>query len=164
MNIVASIDGRDVPFEHPIFTGILPRPLVITSRQGADYILKHSGWDAELVSEPRDLAACGSHIQIIAKGEERPDTKALMRLLRDSGLEYVSVEAPGYIWNLIRENLLDEYLLNYSGVMAGGSNIVGGWAGYTVENHPHAALLSVGYHKGFLFTRQKLVYGGKEQW
>ena len=49
-------------------------------------------------------------------------------------------------------------MLNYSGVMAGGAVAVGTQAGFTAQDHPHVALLSVGYGQGFLFTRQKLLY------
>lgn len=112
-----------------------------------------------LVEHPCDLTGGQDVIQVLAAGEDVPDTAALMKLLKDCGVDYVSVEAPGYIWQLIREGLLDEYMLNYSGVMAGGNTALGTWCGRTVADHPHAALLSVGWHKGFLYTRQKLIYG-----
>lgn len=98
-------------------------------------------------------------MQIIAVGEQEPNTAGLLHFLRACGLEYVSVEAPGYLWHLISKGLLDEYMLNYSGVMAGGMTALGVNAGFTVKQHPHAEILSVGYHRGFLYTRQKLHYG-----
>lgn len=159
LNLVASIDGRDVPVEHPIFHQLTPKPLILTSLPGADYLQGNMGQRVRVVTRPCDLAAGSGEIQVVAAGETGPDTAGLLALLRNSGLAYLSVEAPGYIWQLIREGLLDEYMLNYSGVMAGGGNAVGTWAGFTAERHPHAALLGVGWGKGFLFTRQKLLYG-----
>ena len=158
LNLVASIDGKDVPVEHPIFHQLTPKPLILTSLSGAAYLQAAFEQPVRVVTQPQDLIGGREVLQIVAAGEDTPDTAALLALLRQSGLRYLSVEAPGYIWQLIRENLLDEYLLNYSGVMAGGTVAVGTWAGYTAEHHPHAALLSVGYHPGFLFTRQKLIY------
>lgn len=158
LSIIASIDGRDVPLEHPIFSR-KEKPILITSLPGAAYLRQTMMQSSRIVTEPCDLAAGSGEIQILAAGVEKPDTGPLMALLRRSGVDYVSVEAPSYIWTLMREEFLDEYMLNYSGVMAGGPNTVGSWGGYSAEHHPHAALLSVGYQKGFLYTRQKLIYG-----
>lgn len=158
LNLVVSIDGRDVPVDHPIFHQLAPKPLILTSLSGADYLSAHMGQAVQVITRPWDGDSGAETIRIVAAGADRPDTAALLALLRHSGLEYLSVEAPGYIWQLIRENLLDEYMLNYSGVLAGGGNAVGAWAGYTAQSHPHAALLGVGWGRGFLFTRQKLLY------
>lgn len=158
LNLIASLDGTDVPVEHPIFHQLTPKPLILTSLAGAHHLQQVMGQPVRVVTQPCDLAAGTDLIQVVAAGEEHPDTAQLLRLLRESGLNYLSVEAPGYIWQLIREGLLDEYMLNYSGVMAGGNVAVGTWAGFTAEHHPHVALLSVGYGPGFLFTRQKLLY------
>ena len=158
LNLVVSLDGTDVPVDHPIFHQLTPKPMILTCRQGAEYLQSAMGQPTALVTQPQDLAAGADVIQILAVGDGCPDTAGLLKLLRESGLSYVSVEAPGYIWQLIREGLLDEYILNYSGVMAGGPNAVGVGAGFTAQAHPHVALLSVGYSRGFLFTRQKLIY------
>ena len=158
LNLVVTLDGTDVPVDHPIFHQLTPKPLILTSLAGAACLRETMGQSVRLVTGPCDLAAGSGEIQIVAAGEDRPDSAGILALLRASGLEYVSVEAPGYIWQLIRENLLDEYMLNYSGVMAGGGAAVGTWAGYTAQHHPHAALLGLGWGKGFLFTRQKLLY------
>ncbi len=158
LNLVVSIDGRDIPTGHPIFHQLTPKPLILTCMSGASYLKTAFDQPVQLVTQPQDLIGGRDVIQVVAAGADTPDTAALLALLRQSGLCYLSVEAPGYIWQLIREGLLDEYMLNYSGVMAGGDVAVGTWAGCTAERHPHAALLSVGCHPGFLFTRQKLLY------
>ena len=155
-NIIASVDGEDVPAESQILD-IKPAPLIITSLAGAQRLQERLDRPTQIVTQPFDPAATSNGIKIVAAGEERPDTQKLFALLRASGLQHISVEAPGYIWHLIGQGLLDEYLLNYSGVMAGGVQAVGTQAPFTTENHPHAALLSIGFHKGFVFTRQKLV-------
>lgn len=157
LSIVVTLDGTDVPLEHPTFS-MEEKPLIMTSKAGWRYLQEHMPQPVRLVEQPEDLRRDRSAIQVLAAGEEQPDTASLLQLLRACGLEYISVEAPGYIWQLIREERLDEYMLNYSGVMAGGNTALGTWAGQSVDSHPHAALLSVGWHKGFLYTRQKLIY------
>ena len=157
VSILASIDGRDVPFDHATLS-MTPAPVIMTSFAGAEYIRENIGREVRVITEPENLLCESDTVRILAAGEEKADTAALLKLLRDCGLEHVSVEAPGYIWTLMREGALDEYLLNYSGVMVGGNTALGLWGPFTAEKHPHAALLSLGYTKGFLFTRQKLLY------
>ena len=157
LSMIATLDGTDVPLQHAILD-MYPRPVILTSRKGARYLSEHLGRESRICEASCDLFEDDGVIKILCAGEERPDTPAILYMLRQSGIAYVSVEAPGYIWNLISECLLDEFLLNYSGVMVGGKHVMGANVPYTVENHPHAALLSVGYHKGFLYTRQKLLY------
>jgi riboflavin biosynthesis pyrimidine reductase len=164
VNIIASVDGRDVPLESKILD-MNPRPLIMTSKSGAEYLTRALGRPCETVTASVDYAendGSAGLIRIIASGDQSPDTAGLFAILRQSGLNYISAEAPGYIWHLIRERCLDEYFLNYSGVMAGGAYSVGTAASFTTKDHPHAALLSLGFHKGFIYTRQKLVYDGEE--
>lgn len=161
LDLIVSIDGRDVPLEHPTLK--LPeRPVILTSQAGGAWLREHLDQPVRLIDSPCDLREDQSVLRVLTAGEEVADTAGLLSLLRRSGLSHVSVEAPGYIWQLIREELLDEYLLNYSGVMAGGGTALGTWAGQTAERHPHALLLSVGWHRGFLYTRQKLIYGDSQ--
>ena len=157
LSIIASIDGKDVPFTHAIFS-MENAPVIATSLAGADYIRKNINREFEIITEPTDLLTDSDRIRIVAAGEEIADTVSIMKLLRGCGLKHISVEAPGYIWTLIRDKVLDEYFLNYSGVMAGGNTALGTWGPATVAEHSHAALLKVGFTEGFVFTRQKLIY------
>ena len=156
--LIPSVDGLDVPVEHAIFTRS-EQPVILTSAQGAERLPSRLNRPSRVLSGPTNLREGLEEVQIIAEGAQRPDTAGLLRFLRACGLEYISVEAPGYLWHLIGNGLLDEYMLNYSGVMAGGMTALGVNAGFTAGQHPHAEILSVGYHRGFLYTRQKLHYG-----
>jgi len=156
-SIIASADGKDIPFEHPVFS-MTPAPLIMTSEEGAEYIKKRMKREIRFVTEAENLYEESDVIRVLISGDKIADTAGLMKLLRDCGVKYASVEAPGYIWNLIHSGFLDEYLLNYSGVMAGGNVGIGMGLPFSYEAHPHAELLSVGFTKGFLFTRQKLIY------
>ena len=156
VSIIASVDGRDIPFEHATFS-MNPAPVILTSLDGADYVMKNIGRACRVITEPEDLLCESDTVRILAAGKEQADTALLMPLLRKCGLKHVCVEAPSYIWLLIRGGYLDEYFLNYSGVYAGGSTAIGGFAPCTAEDHPHAALLSAGFTPGFVFTRQKVI-------
>lgn len=158
LSILASLDGRDVPLAAPLLD-MQPAPVIITSLPGAAYLREHLGRPCQIVTEPGQLACPAGGIRLVAAGREWPDTAALLGLLRRAGLQYLSVEAPGYIWHLMHQGLLDEYLLNYSGVVAGGGVAMGATEPFTAAAHPHAQLLALGYHEGFIFTRQRLVYG-----
>lgn len=162
LSLVATFDGEDVPLRHAILD-MKPCPALLTSNKGAAFLAAHLGRSCAIFGTPCDLFCDDGVIKIIAAGEDEPDTAALMRILRQSGMNYVSIEAPGYIWHLIQTGILDEYMLNYSGVMVGGEYIIGSKKPFSTGNHPHAALLSAGYHRGFIYTRQKLIYDGAKQ-
>ncbi len=164
LSAIASLDGRDVPLTAQILD-MHPAPAILTSKAGAAFLQANLLRPCEVVEAPEagqappDLTKPAKHIRILAAGGDTPDTAALLRLLRAGGVGYASVEAPGYIWHLIGRGLLDEYLLNYSGVMAGGAVALGAAAPFTAKSHPHTQLLMLGWHRGFVFTRQRLVYG-----
>lgn len=156
LSVIASVDGRDLPLEAKILDRD-PAPLILTSLPGAAYLEKNLGRACRRYGGGSLLETSGT-IRIVAAGNGPPDTEQLMHMLWLGGVRHASVEAPGYIWHLMGEQLLDEYLLNYSGVMAGGSQILGATRPFATKQHPHAALLSLGYHRGFIFTRQKMLY------
>ena len=158
LSLIISGDGRDIPFEHATFS-MDPAPLILTSLKGADYVRETLPRASRIITEPEDLLCESPEVRILASGEKMADTDGLLALLRASGLKHVSVEAPGYIWLLIKKERLDEYFLNYSGVYAGGSTAPGRALPFGANEHPHAALLMTGFTGGFVFTRQKLIYG-----
>lgn len=157
LSVIVTADGRDLPLNAQILDR-RPAPAILTSLPGAAYLQEALGRPCKLYAG-EDLREPQSEICILAAGGGPPDTPALLQMLRQGGVQHASVEAPGYIWHLISEGLLDEYLLNYSGVLAGGGQALGTAAPFTAKHHPHAALLALGYHRGFIFTRQKLLYG-----
>ena len=157
-SIIASADGKDVPLEHSILD-MHPSVGILTSQAGAEYLSRQLGRKCRVVTEGEPLLREHDCIQIIAAGAgETADTTEALRILRQGGIKNLSVEAPGYIWHLMGKELLDEFFLNYSGVHVGGDFALGKNSPFTTENHPHAALLMLGYHNGFIYTRQKLIY------
>lgn len=157
LTIIVSRDGTDIPYGHPVF-GMEEAPVVMTSEQGAELMVAHFPDRTEIIREPEELTLPSSRIRVLAAGTEDSDMEKQLKLLLECGIRYVCVESPGYTWQLIRKKYLDEYLLDFSGLMAGGGNTTGRPFPFTSEVHPHTRLLSVGYTEGFLFTRQKLLY------
>lgn len=156
-SIIASADGTDVPLEHVILD-MKPAVGILTSLSGAEYLAKNLKRKCALVAAGEPLNAGHDYIKIVAAGEETVDTKQALRILRQGGLNYLSIEAPGYIWHLMQEKMLDEFFLNYSGVYVGGEFTLGRNVAFSTGHHPHGALLMLGYHRGFIYTRQKLIY------
>jgi riboflavin biosynthesis pyrimidine reductase len=172
--IVVSLDGTDIPLEHRAFASLDNRPLIATSAAGGAFLrgqgLDDALWlgpypsaaavrDAELVEPIRAARAAGRQI-VLMTGEDRPDAAALLLALRRIGIEHLLIESPTYWWLLMGERMLDELFVNYSSVYIGGALTPGAAAGHTSHDHPHAKFLFIGLHPdGFLFTRQKLIYG-----
>lgn len=163
VSLVVSLDGKDLPLDLKIFS-MKPAPVILTSLAGADYVcaavranrLIH----ARIVMDQEDLTIPDDSIRIVPAGKSAiPDTPLLMAALRKHNIHRVSVEAPRYIWHLMGMKLLDEFFLNYSGVYAGGGQCIGSDSEYTSAIHPHGALVSIGFNRGFIFTRQKVIYG-----
>jgi riboflavin biosynthesis pyrimidine reductase len=172
--IVVSLDGTDIPLDHRAFLRADDRPQIATSRSGGDFLRRQGLGDAlwlgpypssdavpddDLAGPIRAARAAGRQV-VVLTGDERPDAQALLLVLRRSGIEHLLIESPTYWWLLLGEKALDELFVNYSSVYIGGSLTPGIAGGFTTGDHPHAKPIYVGLHpSGFLYTRQKLVYG-----
>lgn len=172
--ILVSLDGTDIPFEHIAFQ-VDPadrlKNIIATSPAGWDYIQKNSplkhvlagGFTvreqvdaAELPALDRDFDT----VPVIVTGTgNQPDMKLMLYVLRRLGMETICAEAPSYCGALMENGCLDEYFINYSMVYVGGAMSPGAAFPKSWKNHPHAELVSVGIHRrNFLFTRQKIRY------
>lgn len=178
-SIVVSFDATDIPFDHYTF-GIDPaeelKMVIATGPDGMDYIkanspLKHVFWGPFQSKEDVDNAQLPALYQdfdvvpVIVTGEgKRPDAHLLMYALKKLGVEKLCVESPSYCAFMLKEQMLDEYFINYSMVFVGGPTTPGAGMPYGHLDHPHAQLLSLGVHKSnFLFTRQKICYNVKNE-
>lgn len=156
--LIATLDGTDLPLEHEIFSSY-PSVGIITSPWGAEWLKERLGRDCTLISSDVEFKEKKARVKIFTRGEGKvPATSEIMKLLRQVGIEYLLVEAPSYIWHLIEEKLLDEFFLTYSCVYVGGEYGLGRTRPFTTSDHPHSVLLTLGYHQGFIYTRQKLIY------
>ena len=175
VQIVVSLDGTDIPFEHPSFYVDPSERLklcIATSPSGWETIQKNSPHRhtvlgpfrnrAEVDAVPLpDLAAEFHVFPVIVTGQEAvPDMELMLYVLRRVGIELACSESPTYCGALMKNGFLDEYFINYSMLYAGGTMSPGAIFPMSWQSHPHAQLASIGVHgNGFLFTRQLIRYG-----
>jgi riboflavin biosynthesis pyrimidine reductase len=183
-NVVVSFDATDIPLDHLIFN-IDPEekfPVAIaTGPDGAAYLRKH--FPKKMVeigpytlpedvdetagrSAAQKLSAAEAAIPLFITGTgSRPDSAALLKLLRKAGWERLLIESPSYTSHLMKQEMMDEFFINYSMVFAGGPVTPNSGGPFSHTNHPHAKLLTLATHSSsFFYTRQKLYYGvGQEE-
>lgn len=174
LNIIVSLDGTDVPFDHAIFAMPEVRTLTATCQAGGRYLREKFGPDIHLIGpyltpEGIDSSDLSAQVQsgfdsrkkvVLMTGENVPDARLLMNCLRLAGIKHLLIESPTYMWLLMDQHMLDEFFVNYSPLYIGGSITPGYGLAFTEAQHPHARFLVVALHNNsFLFTRQKLIYG-----
>jgi riboflavin biosynthesis pyrimidine reductase len=174
LSIIVSLDGQDVPLTHSIFSVPEIQTIIATSHQGGLFLKEKFG-DEVLLIGPYSTAGevdgkwifklVQDGIQarkkiVLMTGEEEPDARLFLYVLRKIGICHLLVESPTYMWLLMNQQMLDEFFVNYSSLLIGGPITPGYGNGFSYLNHPHSKFLFIGLHKNsFLFTRQKLVYG-----
>lgn len=173
-NIVSSLDGSDIPFDHILFNGIVP-VIINTSQNGYKVIKENLKREFFTVEVPKNsniskeeilkIFNCEENknkIPVIVTGEGRyTDTNDLFKVLKYIGINKLLVESPSYVHHLISESKLDEVILNYSAVYIGGNAISLGnnMKSFTSTNHPHTEILTLHMHSpSFLYFRHKLNY------
>jgi riboflavin biosynthesis pyrimidine reductase len=178
--VINSLDGTDIPFGDRL---IHNQPVLFhTSPAGQPVVergLKDAGFtplffgpcvSAEAAAAVREdlyrefdeySKNPGTTIPVLVTGEKgRTDSAALLTALRSFGFARVLVESPSFLHVLLRDSLLDEALLNTSGLYIGGSAVgLGhGMKPCTSDSHPHAELLSIHMHSPhFLYFRYRFL-------
>lgn len=164
IQIITTLDGSNLPFEHQLlWQRKLPR-LLITSEEGwqrlssqlKQRVKRVQAWTKEVLME--------ESLAVLVTGQGRyPDTKEVMTILKQQGIDRLLIESPGYGHHLIEEGLLDEIFFNFSCVYVAGKDAMtmGKHAkGFSAENHPHARILSLAmYNDFYLYFRYKMEYG-----
>lgn len=178
LSIVVSFDGTDIPFHHKAFH-IEDENFsisVATSQDGMKYISEncelphffigpYTSDDQIDEDEIKGIMKKNSGIPVFITGEQKiTDTHVLLAILKAVGVELLAVESPSYTGNLVNMGLLDEYIINYSMVFAGGPITPMISFPFNHIDHPHADLVTLGIHNAnFIYTRQKLLYGLKKE-
>ena len=172
IQIIVSLDGTDIPFDHRIFNvdeGEGLKVMIATSPSGWDYIkancgeLKVEKYDKDTFSEANLNGDFGQVPVLVTGKDKEPGMLNMLRCLREKELLVLCSESPTYTAALMAKGCLDEYFIDYSLVYAGGAFTPGKIFPQGAQDHAHGEFISVGIHdKNFLFTRQKLVYGIKE--
>lgn len=134
LNIIVSLDGEDVPFNHPIYSVPEIQTVIATCRRGGCFLNDRYGSDLQMIGpfnsrievdadsirEKISAAAQAGKKVVLMTGEDEPDAKTLMYILRKIGIAYLLIESPTYMWLLMSQQMLDEFFVNYSTVFIGG--------------------------------------------
>lgn len=174
--VIATLDGTDMRYEDKLLTN---QPAMLHSSPAAIEIIEErleldhffigpyenseEVWRHE--EEIRSLFEkhSGSKLPVIITGvASRPDELALLSVLKVLGLERTLIESPSYCHALMRKGLLDEFILNQSGVIVGGDALsIGRWSeAFTSKEHPHTKVVSLHMHsESFFYFRYALFYG-----
>ncbi len=174
LNIIVSLDGQDVPFDHSLFSEPEIDTLIATCQAGGKYLQEQYGEDTLLIGpyfsideiQPRvikeqvEAGLSARKKVILMTGKDSPDAVVLLFILRQIGIKHLLVESPTYTWLLMKQQMLDEFFINYSTLFIGGPITPGYANGFSYLDHPHSKFLVISIHQNsFLFTRQKLIYG-----
>lgn len=174
MTVLVSYDGKDIPLDHSIFSLKEIHTMIATSKAGGEYLKEQFGHTALFVGPFNDIAEVdGAFVAqqleegfdtgkkvVLMTGDQEPNAKVLLYVLRKAGIRHLLIESPTYMWLLMSQKMLDEFFVNYSSLFIGGPITPGYGNGFSYLNHPHSKFLVIAMHQNsFLFTRQKLVYG-----
>ena len=96
---------------------------------------------------------------VVGTLDENIYTGLFLWILCRADIGRLFVEAPQYMYHLIEEGLLDEFVVDFSLLFAGGGIIAGMGHAFGSKDHPHPELISVAVHRqNFLYTRHRMVY------
>jgi len=174
-SVIVSLDGKDVPMAHSIFSVPEIQTIIATSHQGGLFLKENFGSDemvligpytsstevdADRISQRIQNARQSGRKVILMTGENEPDARLFLFVMRKIGVGHLLVESPTYMWLLMNQKMLDEFFVDYSSLFIGGPITPGYGTGFSYLDHPHSKFLVIASHRNsFLFTRQKLVYG-----
>lgn len=163
-NIIPTIDGRDVPFDHFVFTCKEIPIMFYTTEVGLNYCVENLNDDYIVIRNKDEITLPLDTKQkyIIVSGKDEMNHQLAMKLLKEIGIHKLLVESPTLMHIFIQEELMDELFLNYSCVYLGGNALTIGskFASFDSLNHPHTSLISVYLHSShFMYLRHKLIYG-----
>ncbi len=174
LSVIVSLDGTDIPLDHAIFANPEIQTVIATCAQGGQYLKEHVDQDVQLIGPFNTPAEVDGELiraqiqaarrdgkkAVLITGQNEPDARLFLYVLRKIGIQHLLLELPTYMWILMYQQMLDEFFVNYSSLFIGGPITPGYANGFSYRAHPHAKFLIIAAHKNsFLFTRQKLIYG-----
>ncbi len=161
-HVVTSLDGSEIPFEHPFFNNHPMIPLILaTSPEGLGRVKARSKAAYTVVSDPERIPEIVGMPVVVTGEGGMPHAPTTMRILKKLGMNRLLIESPSYCHHLIACGLLDELFFNYSCIYVGGKALSLGMLGeaFTSKNHPHTEMLSIHTHgPHFFYFRQRLIY------
>ncbi len=170
-NIITSVDGKDIPFDHMIFNSKEVPKIINTSPKGLKHIKEtcnHSFEVLPLLKSENDLQQFsnleldkGVMYVLVSDDNEYPNTHLYLKALKLLGINNLLVESPTLMHIFIQNEVMDELFFNCSCLYLGGKALTMGQHGveFTSENHPHTKILSIHMHSPhFIYVRHKLIY------
>lgn len=170
-NVVVSLEGKDIPFSHVIFS-IPEIPMMIATSPEGRASVEHSVQRDYFVIDATNFDASSILLSIRQNSGKMPviitgkgtktDATILLKTLKLFDIDKLLVESPTYTHFLIKEALMDEIFINYSCLYLGGNALsLGGHdEPFTSYDHPHTELVSIHAHqRNFLYFRHRFVYG-----
>ncbi len=170
-NIITSVDGQDIPFDHIIFNTKEVPKIINTSVKGLDFIKENFKKDfivlpnilnKEDLKKLENIELNIEQIYILATDNNGyPDTNLYLKALKKLGFYNLLVESPTLMHIFIENKVMDELFFNYSCLYIGGKALTMGQIGkeFTSTEHPHTEVLSVHMHSPhFMYFRHKLIY------
>lgn len=163
-NIIPTLDGLDVPFNHIQFTCNQVPIIFYTTKLGLKTCKENAKGKVVILTDEEDcnIVLNRDTVYILVCGESVPDNLIGMKMLRRLGICKLLVESPTLMHILVQDELMDELFLNYSCVYLGGNSLTIGqrFKAFDSSYHPHTELLSVYMHSPhYLYLRHRLVYG-----
>ncbi|MEI7885612.1 MAG: dihydrofolate reductase family protein [Clostridia bacterium] len=156
--IVSSKDGTDIPYEHILFHQDLIPVVVFTSPVGFENIQKTGAAGFYLLSDVTKTNIYKNigktAIVVTGKGDE-PDIKSFLSKMKLGGVDHILIESPTVMWLLMKERLMNEFLITYTSIFVGGQFSPGFFSAFTFDEHPESRIVSLNHHQNtFLFSRQ----------
>lgn len=157
-NIISTLDGTDLDFDHTIFHKEEVPKMINTSPNGWLVVkekLKNPHFlvgpftsveEVDFEAVDRQIKENPGKIPVFVTGHDsQTDSKVLFAILRRIGIERLLIETPVYTHHLMQIGLMDELFLNYACIYVGGGAMSIGLhsRSCTSVDHPHTKMLSI---------------------
>jgi riboflavin biosynthesis pyrimidine reductase len=162
INIIPSLTGRDIPYDHKEFTcGLIPI-IIYTTLEGSEVASKKlPNFTVIDLRNKNASTSVKENLILICGVSNRVDHEAGMRFLYKIGIRRLLVESPTMTHIFIKEKLMDELFINTSGIYLGGQALSIGahQNSFLTKDFPCTELLTLHMHSPhFLFSRYRLIY------
>lgn len=162
INIIPTLTGLDIPYNHKEFTcGLIPI-IIYTTQEGSEVASERLP-DFKVVDlRIKNVSASQRENLILICGSNgRMDHEISMRFLYKIGIRRLLIESPTMTHIFIKERLMDELFINTSGIYLGGHalSIGGNQKSFSTKDFPCTELLTLHMHSPhFLYSRYRLIY------
>ncbi len=169
-NVLITRRPEKLPWDHPVLdTPEIPVLLVIPSDKAEEISLgagKHFCYQRLKIEEKSDIMKVEllhdnmeAHLVVALPEIDFPDWTLMMELMNRLGIKQVTVESPYYIYELMKNKMLDEVFATQTGVYVGGNVMPGIKQGFSTATAPLSNLVSIHLTgSNVLMTRQLLHY------